>query len=511
MAQQNAQVLFDRRTSHNSVGMHRGLQCERLPRSVFYNPSVFGRMFPTLPFYDYNDGMLERLAVKIKEDSGDQGGEPNQRIFAGFTYFGQFVDHDITFDPTSSLERQNDPEAIRNFRTPLLELDSVYGSGRKASPHLYDREQSGKLLIGVDEDEQPNDLPRNRQGVALIGDPRNDENLIVSQLHLAFLKFHNQVVDHIKANGVEGGAAVPAADDVIFAEAQRVVRWHYQWIVSHEFLRLIVGEETIREVIGGDPEELARIGGLMAQDPLGNILDRPLKHFRFTEEPYIPVEFAVGAYRFGHSQVREAYNINNNFKARLFPDGSRRPSLSMQENLTEDSKVLKSGRAVDWVRFTKVPGISPPQRFPQPGLTIDGKLSPSLFRLPGEKIASLALRNLLRGKAFALPWGERIAKKMRVDRVEIDLTDIGIPSGRTPLWYYVLKEAELRHAGQHLGPVGGRIVAEVLLGLLVGDPKSYLSQDPDWRPFLLGDNADDFTLGDLFAFAGVPTFPPPTS
>lgn len=117
----------------------------------------------------------------------------------------------------------------------------------------------------------------------------------------------------------------------------------------------------------------------------------------------------------------------------------------------------------------------------------------------------------MRGKAFALPWGERIAKKMRVDRVEIDLTDLGIPSGRTPLWYYVLKEAELRHAGQHLGPAGGRIVAEVLLGLLVGDPKSYLSQDPDWRPFLLGDNADDFTLGDLFAFAGVPTFPPPTS
>jgi hypothetical protein len=150
---------------------------------------------------------------------------------AGFTFLGQFIDHDITFDPTSSLERQVDPEAVANFRTPNLELDSVYGSGPGASPHLYstqrgpEGERAEMLIEQAEGGPEGSDLPRNSQGVALLGDPRNDENLIISQLHLAFLRFHNVVAQRVRDEDL-----VPPGGSV-FETTQRLVRWHYQWIV----------------------------------------------------------------------------------------------------------------------------------------------------------------------------------------------------------------------------------------------------------------------------------------
>ncbi len=145
------------------------------------------------------------------------------------TFLGQFLDHDMTFDPTSSLERQVEPEAIRNFRNPLLELDSMYGSGSGASPHLYDQSAGGQgikfLVIEIPGAAAVSaggfvrfDLPRNSQKTALLGDPRNDENLIVSQLHMAMLRFHNAIVDHVKG---DLGLTHP---DEVFTEAQRLVR-----------------------------------------------------------------------------------------------------------------------------------------------------------------------------------------------------------------------------------------------------------------------------------------------
>jgi hypothetical protein len=509
------------RTPHGNR-THRGLDDEYVPRSMFNKPGAFGRMFPTLPHYEFTDDMLEALDAKMRDDSGPGGGDDNPRIPSGFTFLGQFIDHDITFDPTSSLERQNDPEAVRNFRTPVLELDNVYGSGPIASPHLYDQSDLGKMLIGVDGNGDAKDLPRNRQGVALIGDPRNDENLIISQLHLAFLKFHNVVVDRIRQEGVEDGFADPSDWTQVFREAQRVVRWHYQWIVAHEFLEKTVGDKMVQNILKDVAGEVVSGG----QDPVGNVLDKHLRYFRFSGTPYIPVEFAVAAYRFGHSQVRAGYRINDingGFAALLFPEGTDEPnfagrSLFIPANLTEDPsdpnavRVLQADREVDWAFFNEVPGTNGPV---QPGKLIDAKLSPSLFTLPdparflpGAKPAerSLALRNLKRGRAFALPWGQRVARAMRIDPLsddELELTDLGFPRGRAPLWFYILKEAEKRADGEHLGPVGGRIVAEVLLGLLIGDPNSYLSQDPDWKPFL--GSHDDFTLGELFDFAGVGT------
>src|SRR5690606_36041714 len=157
----------------------------------------------------------------------------NPNLTAGFTFLGQFIDHDMTFDPTSSLERQVDPEHVSNFRTPTLGLDNVYGSGPGVSSHLYDHRAGKAGLFLLEESGTPDrdDVPRNSQNVALIGDPRDDENLMIAQLQVAFLKFHNNAVGHVRST------LKLKEPCQVFQEAQRLVRWHYQWIVIHEFLR----------------------------------------------------------------------------------------------------------------------------------------------------------------------------------------------------------------------------------------------------------------------------------
>ena len=218
--------------SHHGVAALRGI--EHVACSPFQDKERFGRLFPSLPGLEVPQEDLLALAASMEERTERKAGD-SATVTAGFTFFGQFVDHDITLDTTSSLERQNDPAAIRNFRTPLLELDNVYGSGPDATPYLYDRNRPGRLLTG-NNDGNPDDLPRNSQGTALIGDPRNDENGIVSQLQLAFLRFHNATYALVE----EGKLPCHRYYDATFREAQRLVRWHYQWIIVHEFLPLII-------------------------------------------------------------------------------------------------------------------------------------------------------------------------------------------------------------------------------------------------------------------------------
>ncbi len=390
---------------------------------------------------------------------------------------GEFLDHDITFDPTSSLERQSDPEAIENFRTPAFELDSVYGSGRGVSQHLYDQASPGasKLLIDA---AAPRDVPRNSQNTAIIGDPRNDENLIVSQLHLALLKFHNALVDHVRAGGVTDPNAA-------FDEAQRLARWHYQWIVLHEFLPLTVG-----------------------QDLVDDILRRGRRFYDWRHEPFIPIEFAVAAYRSGHSQIRPGYIANftgdngQPFKKHIF-DARLDHSVPDPDDLSGGKRAPR--RFVDWPSFFDLgDGLSRPNK------RIDTKLSSPLFALPfvapglPNNPQSLAQRNLLRHLTFSLPSGQRVARAMGIAPLARDtLADVR-PLGfdaETPLWFYILREADVEQEGVILGPVGDRIVAEVFVGLLEGDRLSYLRQDPQWTPTL--GQQGDFTMADLLRFAGV--------
>jgi len=182
---------------------------------------TFGRLFPELDPLFTSNGLIEALG-RPGGLMDTRGASPDSDIPAAYTFFAQFVDHDITLDTTSRLESDwvQDPHKVPNLRSASLDLDCVYGFGPEASPHLYDG-NSGKLLTGNDTNDE--DLARAKDGTALIGDPRNDENIFVSQLQLLFHKFHNKLID--------------AGHD--FESAQQEARYHYQYIVLHDFLQRV--------------------------------------------------------------------------------------------------------------------------------------------------------------------------------------------------------------------------------------------------------------------------------
>jgi hypothetical protein len=479
------------------------------------DPGLFGRMFPTLHPLNATDVQLNALAAAMKDANPDAPGGDNSNVPSGFTYLGQFVDHDITLDLTSIAEKQEDPLATTNFRTPRLDLDNVYGLGPDGSPQLYARDPSNitqpgpKLLIGKNSispdpaGQFRNDLPRSPEGRALIGDHRNDENLLVAQTQLAFLKFHNKVVDTLLA-----GPSPPAN---IFAEARKLVMWHYQWMVLHDFV------ERITEV------------GIVAK-----ILHEGRKFYRFKKVPYMPVEFSAAAYRLGHSMVRETYSHN-----RIFTVGGLVPaSLALEftfSGLTGGivgdlasqvpppvpppppkipqifSEAVPSNWIIDWRRFYQfnTPANTPLFLFNN-SRKLDPFVIPQLHDLPGGG-GSLPFRNLKRGVMLGLPSGQDVAKAMKLPV----LTPAEIATGpdgavakaqgldkATPLWYYILKEAQVKGGAQRLGPVGARIVAEVFIGLVAGDVSSYLGVNPAWKPTLPSKTPGTFLMTDLLQFVG---------
>ncbi len=472
----------------------RGGNC---PASVHYNRGRFGRLFPGLPAHRADpQALMELGALGGPMDAGDSSGNPQnpdhpKLLPAGFTFLGQFIDHDITFDPTSSLERQSDPEAVENFRTPSLELDNVYGAGPGANPHLYGKANRALLLVpGVPDHPFGGDLPRNEEETALLGDPRNDENLLVSQLHVAFLRFHNAVADRIRPN--------LSPRETLFEAAQRLVRWHYQWIILHEYLPAIVGQPMVDAVLENR------------------------RFYSWRNAPFIPVEFAVAAFRFGHTQVRPGYRVSENFARPIFATGAPVAPGELPPDLRGGRRIRRE-QVIEWNRLFKIGAADP-----QPGKRFDTRLSSALHQLPFASgtpadPASLAQRNLMRGLTFGLPSGQSVARAMSVEHQK-DVKQFGVmpitlltpdelPELKalgldedTPLWYYILRESELRSSGETLGPVGGRIVAEVFAGLLTGDRLSYLRANRSWVPPFGGKR---FGIRDLLLMAGVATEDPP--
>lgn len=406
--------------------------------------------------------------------------DPNSSIAAGYTYLGQFIDHDITFDKTA-LDRTGavDPDTIHNNRTPSLDLDSLYGGGPAVSPQLYEPD-GARLRVGMciesrDGDDRvvpaiPNDLPRENRR-AVIADPRNDENLAIAQLHLAFIKFHNSFVEQL-------GAAFPTLPaGALFARAREATILHYQRIVLRDFLPRIVDPNAIQQVLLN-----------------GHSI------FHTAQHHLMPIEFSAAAYRFGHSMVRPVYDWN-----RVFHQHEGAVAAATLELLFEFTQfsgsapgdelpffghgdTLPSNWAVDWRLMFDVEENPPPELFVvNRARKIDTNMALALKSLPeflamgitDPALLSLACRNLLRGRLLALPHGLEVAQAMVAtglphEMLTLDQLRSG-PHGATlervglletpPLWYYILREAEL-NGGEPLGPVGSRIVAETIVALI---------------------------------------------
>jgi hypothetical protein len=464
--------------------------------TVATSPTTFGRLFPSLPAFapatDAVRASLTRLGAKgglldakddltqtpqdlITQPSLSLNNPNNPTHTAGTTFFGQFIDHDITFDTTSKLGITTDPATSVNSRTPTLDLDSVYGAGPVGSSALYDPDDRAKLRIesgGIFED-----LPRTSDETAIIPDPRNDESMMISGLQCAFILFHNKAVDVVRGSRAKNEA---------FDQARRLTTWHYHWLVLHEFLPLIVGQPMVDNILN--------TGRRFYRPGLG--------------QAFMPVEFQGASYRFGHSMVRPSYRAN------LKGDGGN-PFFGMVFDPAgegqDDPVDLRGGaraprRFIGWQTFFDFGDgeIKPNKR-------IDTHISTALFNLPLGAIAShdqpqvLPQRNLLRALTWSLPSGQKVAGEMGVAPLHAgDLTELqsyGFQKS-TPLWYYVLKEAQVVADGLTLGPVGGRIVAEVLIGLMQSDPASYLVQQPNWTPTLTSAGAG-FRMKDFLTFAGV--------
>ena len=471
-----------------------------------YMSSAATRAATRLPFNVTTQALLGQLGDMM----GDPAREPDpasndptlpavSSIPAGFTYFGQFVDHDITFDVSSSLDTSTDANTVNNMRSPTLDLDSLYGRGPGLDPFLYAFPSSGpstaiKFQVGTNTATGPGgpggtagfggmiqqsdfDVPRlPGTNTAVIGDPRNDENLIVVQFHHAMLQFHNAVVDLLLAAAFAGD---------IFAEAKRIVTHHYQWAVVHDFLKRVCGTAAVNNALAS------------VTAPVGSA-------FR------MPVEFAVAAYRFGHSMIRDTYWVNFNFPFATLGD-------VFAFNRTPNLPVL-SAWVVDFNAFFDT-GISVPIN--NKARKIDSFMATGLETLPGLTglMAVLATRNLRRGLALGLPSGQGMASEFGIPPMTAAQLTAGLPANeiallnsngglllnKTPLWYYILREAAVLGGGNQLGPVGGRIVAETFVRMLKRDVSSFLNAPGGFTPMLPSAILGDFTVADLVIFSGVTT------
>ena len=502
-------------------------------------------------------------------------------IPAIYTYWGQFIDHDMTAntdrdgtlsdikaDPLSPHDPVKVANGLPNLRRPTFDLDSLYGNGPGLDPSFYcpdpgppDRwlYKGAKFRIGRNAaspgdpippvNDLKRDLPRvgdliasgqllpddfpdalrnapNRATVAAIADARNDENLIVAQFHLAFLRFHNKVVDAVTAYPLAFGLRARPSVAEVFGAAHRLTRYHYQWLVVHDYLKTVTLPGIVDKVL---------IGGNRFYPDLP-------KH-----ELFAPLEYSVAAFRFGHSMVRGGYDHNRNFGAgpnaflpfarfeQLFEftgNGHRIDPVDITKSVPSPlggtDKTLPSNWIIEWDRLSsKVDADA--RHFAR---KIDTQLVPPVLNMVNQGVGEpslairqllrdLSTRNLLRGYLLSIPTGQAIAAEMGVDPLtEEELKRDNAPAvdaalaldndrllKQTPLWYYVLKEAEVRADGDSLGELGSRIVVETQIGLLRNDPESYLYGDTPWDPsqgVKLPNGDPIVTIRDLLHFVGLP-------
>ena len=505
------------------------------PARAVHPDNVFTRMYPDLPSFapqtadarravqqmgarggmiDANDNLSDPVQSILNPAVFSPNNPDNPNMSAGMTFLGQFLDHNITFDKRSVLNANANPMATVNFRTAAFDLDSVYGEGPAGSPELYTT-VGGRIKFILQaipgsaavsrHGAVRNDVPRDAGNVARVADSRNDENIVISQLQVAMLSFHNKVTDFLAAQP----AWRSASPQQLFDETRKQVTWHYQWIILHEFLPKTIGQERLDAILRSGPvyyQPKAAVNRLRMSDG--------------REMPHIPIEFAASVYRFGHSQVRPSSRLNFGptggapFFALAFDDREN-PSSPDPNDMRGGKRAAR--RCIDWQTFFDFGDGNV-----RPNKRIDAKLSSVLMQLPGSRgpspglpsdgLQSLPARTLTRHINFGLPSGQACARKMHMPVLAAgqlsELTPYALDSRNTmatstPLFFYILKEAQVMEQGLRLGPVGARIVGEVFVGLLREDNASYLRAAPNWRPMLPASQPGNFRMRDLLQFAGV--------
>jgi heme peroxidase len=491
------------------------------------SPANFGRMFPELPPFAKDSDSTKTALLDVGKQGGimdalddlavgptrlitdpEKNGNPtstnsygtnpdNPTMTAGSTFVGQFIDHDVTFDQSSHLGKPQNPLTSLNARTPALDLDSVFGGGPGIRPDLYVSNPDGSVgpQLKIGSGGVHEDVPRTAKGdgtyTAILGDPRNDENMMIAGLHCAHILFYNRVLSELGSIDLSPFPAAQGADlsnaHDQFLIARQITLWHYQWLLVNEHLPQIAGQAMVSKVLTK--------GNKFYKPPAG--------------DAFMPIEFAAACYRFGHSMVRPSYRAN-------FTSGtgdSTSPTANPFFGLVFDATEPNFSGPINYDRDDLLGGYPAARRYigwqtffdfgdgqVKNNKKIDSKLSSVLFTLPLPVIAMggettplvLPQRNLLRQLTWSLPSGQQVAKAMGVPPLKPGdmggIDQVYKPFGSsTPLWYYILAEAKAASGGMTLGPIAGRIVTETLIGLLRADATSYLSANPGWTPFLGAD------------------------
>lgn len=454
-----------------------------------------------------------------------------------YTYWGQFIDHDLTANTDRDGEVSNirkevidplEPDFVKtnlgNLRKPKFDLDSLYGDGptldagaQTKAAEFYDGikfKMGVNHSVGVLGEQIPSigdlsrDLPRRDDKSPIIGDSRNDENLIVAQFHLMLMRFHNSVVDWVSANDPQD------SDAKTFVRAQDLVRWHYQWLCIHDYLKTITVQGIVdRKLFDGTDFYEKRNGEL-----------------------FMPLEFSVAAFRFGHTMVRAEYDFNRNFGSSVPPANSllsTAPFNLMFEFTGKggfpnppDSPTLPFNWIIEWDRFVHK-GTSDPLRFARkidthlalPLSNMQNEIDEDAMNLPmplQQLIAHLAMRNLLRGYLLSIPTGQCLAEQFAIEPLTAEELNRDNPSEiaalmetagfleKTPAWYYILKESEVRENGNSLGETGSQIIAETFVGIMTEDDSSFLNKDFDPSEGVKFDDGSSLvTISDMIRFAGL--------
>lgn len=431
------------------------------------------------PFVGDDESDLRELSARMKDVPKNRRSRPRRGDLApsAFVYLGQFLGHDLTRDETPLAEVLTPPDKTENFHTPRLNLETIYGGGPRRSPHLYNHSERGceTFLLGETTAAAQNKVAATRDdffrrdGRPMLADDRNDQHLILGQLHVAFLQFHNQLTHLVKRGALADEAF---GNETIFDTARRLTVWHYQWFIRHEFLSYFILPDVLIDIERRGPR-LFRLSG---------------------KEPELPIEFTQAAFRFGHAMVQPRYDIN------CWRGLVKLRDLVRRARPNESSAALSADHVIDWDRFTRPWGGN--ANFAE---NIDTLVAEDLFDLPAAAMPvrteprppPLPEMTLLRGSRMGLPSGQEAcglagersicAAQMGFDREENDFLRAHGFHEKTPLWYYLLREAEalgLRRfrGGECLGPLGSRIVAEVLLGVLNSDTNYYGNILPDWKP-----------------------------